>query len=423
MRFFVLVLAALGLLYVLNLALLVGAHRVWWRRRWVRRIAMVVPVLVALGLSTWALAHEHGAVAWVAVGAGLTSMIFSQLVALLLALLGASILRAALFLWGDVQHRLQARAQDRTVPFPGSRPAPEQLAAATALDGKAASPDRRHFLRTSLAVLPAMSVAAAAGGTLLSAQSPGLPQIPLYYPDLPPALQGLRILHLSDLHVGPYVGLEDVERLVERAAALQPDLVVVTGDICDHLPQYLDTLRRIEALQAPLGIYASLGNHEYFRGLRAVRKCFDDSTIPLLVEQGVRIAVGDSHLYVAGADDPRYLADPTAHARLRASVEASLDGAPSDAFHLLMSHRSQAFDTAAPLGVNLTLSGHTHGFQLGLGGRSLFERFMPQNYIWGHYGGGATQLYTSAGVGHWFPFRLGCAPEAPLFTLTATEPV
>ena len=114
-----------------------------------------------------------------------------------------------------------------------------------------------------------------------------------------------------------------------------------------------------------------------------------------------------------------YLGDAAAHGRLRASVEASLQSAPSDAFYVLMSHRSQAFDTAAPLGVHLTLSGHTHGLQMGLAGRSLFEHLWPDSYIWGHYGGGATHLYTSAGVGHWFPFRLGCPPEAPLFTLTS----
>ena len=224
--------------------------------------------------------------------------------------------------------------------------------------------------------------------------------------------------------MGPYINLQDVERLVTRAMVLEPDLVVVTGDICDHLPDYLSTLQRIEGLSPRLGTYACLGNHEYFRGLPAVRACFDQSTIPLLVDQGLTIPVGNSRLRVAGADDPRYLADPDAHARLRASVESSLDGAPADAFHVLMSHRSQAFDTAAPLGVQLTLSGHTHGFQMGLGGRSLFERWFPENYIWGHYVLGDTQLYTSAGVGHWLPFRLGCPPEAPLFVLTSvtTEP-
>ena len=108
---------------------------------------------------------------------------------------------------------------------------------------------------------------------------------------------------------------------------------------------------------------------------------------------------------------------PQSYRRLRRSVEASQLEAPSDAFRLLMSHRSLAFDYAAPLGVDLTLAGHNHGVQLGLGGRSLFESWYPDRYLWGHYQKESSQLYTSAGVGHWFPFRLGCPPEAPLLVL------
>jgi predicted MPP superfamily phosphohydrolase len=394
MRFFGFVLTVICTLYLLDLALLAGAHRVWWRQRWVKYTALTIPLLVAIGLVIWGTAHEHQSTTWIAVGAGLTSILFAQLGALLLALLIAAILRGVLFV---------AKGASR----------PEQLAA---------DADRRRFLRAGLAAIPLMSATAAAAGTIRSAQAPAIPRIPLMYPDLPPDLEGLRILQLSDMHVGPYVGLDDVERLLQRAAALEPDLVVVTGDICDHLPDYLATLQCLEGLSPRLGTYASLGNHEYFRGVRAVRACFDQSSIPLLVDQGITISVGAAKLHVTGADDPRFLGDDAAHARLRRSVEASLDGAPADAFQLLMSHRSQAFDTAAPLGVQLTLSGHTHGFQLGFGGRSLFESWLPEKYIWGHYGGGATQLYTSAGVGHWFPFRLGCPPEAPLFTLTSATP-
>ncbi len=420
MRFFGFVLTLIGALYLLDLALLAGVHRTWWQHRWVRLVALLTPVAVAAGLGIWALSHEQQSTTWVAVGAGLTSVIFAQLAALLLALLLAAGARGVICLW-DVLRRSTSNAAPRTaadaatVPFPVAPPLPEELAAETT----PRSPDRRRFLRAGLTAIPLATCSAAAGGTLQSTQSPGIPEIPLRYPDLPPALQGLRILHLSDLHVGPYLDLQDVARLLERAAALNPDLVLVTGDICDHMPDYLATLQLIETLAPPLGIYASLGNHEYFRGLPAVRACFARSSIPLLIDAGLSIPVGDHQLYVAGADDPKYLANPDAHARLRRSVESSLAGAPSNAFHLLMSHRSQAFDTAAPLGVHLTLSGHTHGFQMGFAGRSLFEGLLPQNYIWGHYGGGDTQLYTSAGVGHWFPFRLGCPPEAPLFTLTS----
>ena len=139
--------------------------------------------------------------------------------------------------------------------------------------------------------------------------------------------------------------------------------------------------------------------------------------MPLLVDSGQLIDVGGTPLYVAAADDPRYLRSAESYTRLRSSVEKAVDGAPQEAFSILLSHRSQALDYASPLGIDLTLSGHTHGFQLGLGGRSLFDSLLPDRYIWGHYQQGQSQLYTSCGVGHWLPFRFGCPPEAPLIVL------
>ena len=237
------------------------------------------------------------------------------------------------------------------------------------------------------------------------------------YANLPPQLEGLKVCLLSDIHVGPYIQLRDVETLVHRIAPLTPDLILITGDICDHMPQYLDTLKIIESLHPPHGVFASLGNHEHFRGLHQVFHAFSRSNIALLVDSGITIDIAGQPLYLAGANDPLYLRGPDAYQKLRGYVEKSFDGAPANAFHILMSHRSQALDYAAPLGVELIVAGHTHGFQIGLGGRSLLDTWMPERYIWGHYKRHSSQLYTTAGVGHWFPFRLGCPPEAPLITL------
>jgi predicted MPP superfamily phosphohydrolase len=234
---------------------------------------------------------------------------------------------------------------------------------------------------------------------------------------LPEALRGLKLLHISDIHVGPYISLSDLEALVDRARSLQPDLVFVSGDICDHLPSYLDSLRILEQLRPTHGTYASLGNHKYFRGIEAVRSSFEKSDIPLLVDDGIALKIDGEKIFVSGADDPRHMGGPESTAKLRRSVEESQKKADGMGFRILMSHRSVAFDTAAELGVDLTLSGHTHGFQLGMGGRSLFDSSYPDRYIWGQYEKGERRLYTSAGVGHWLPFRLGSPPEAPLIVL------
>ncbi len=220
------------------------------------------------------------------------------------------------------------------------------------------------------------------------------------------------------MHIGPYIQLSDLENLLERADTLAPDIILVTGDICDHKPDYLAALRLLESAPAPLGVYASLGNHEYIRGIGRIRGHFDKTTIPLLVDEGLSIPVGDATLFLGGADDPRFLRSEESYQRLRNSVKKAVADSAGEDFTLLMSHRSQALDTAVPLGgIDLILAGHTHGFQFGIAGRSVFEPFFPERYIWGHYAKEDTQLYTTAGVGHWLPFRFGCPPEAPLFTL------
>lgn len=377
------------LLYGLVLGLLWGLNRRWWRLGWVRRTAPWVPVAGLLSGLGWRLgAHQE----WnwlVFAGAGVLSVLF----------LGLTALAAALLFTGLV-HGLE-KLHDT---WRGARSLPP-------------SPERRRFLRGALAAVPALSTATAAGGIISSATPARIPQIPLSFPGLPSSLEGLKILQLSDIHIGPYIRLGDLEDLLGRAAGLRADLVLVTGDLCDDVPVYADTLRLIEALQPPLGIFASLGNHEHFRGLRQIKRHFARSGIGLLVDEGLVLQRGGTPFFLGGADDPRMLRNPESYGRLRGFVEKTLRDAPAGVFRVLMSHRSQALDYAAPLGVELVLSGHTHGFQLGHQGRSLFESWMPERYPWGLYRKGDTQLYTTAGVGHWFPFRLGCPPEAPLFTL------
>ena len=393
--FFVLFIAILFfVLYGLNLALLRTLNQRWWKKPRVRRTYAWMPLAALACGGIWALGARAD-LSWVVLaGAGLLSALFVYLAGFLIAFLVTGAGHALEKLYDLLRYRL-----------PGSGPPP--------------SPERRRFLRLALAGVPIFVTAPTTHGLISSGVAPRIPRVPLHYPNLPPPLEGLKILQISDVHIGPYRSLEDLEALMARAAAQQPDLVLVTGDVCDHLPSYLEALNIIADLQPPLGTFASMGNHEYFRfgRIEAVRRTYARTTIPLLVDQGLTLPVGGRELYLSGADDPQFMRRPEAYQKLRGFVEKSQEKAPSDAFRILMSHRSQALDYAAPLGVDLVLSGHTHGFQLGAGGRSLFDSWMPERYIWGHYQKGGSQLYTSAGVGHWFPFRLGCPPEAPLFTL------
>jgi predicted MPP superfamily phosphohydrolase len=243
-----------------------------------------------------------------------------------------------------------------------------------------------------------------------------MPEVPLRFAGLPADLDGLRVLQISDVHIGYFVTPQAFEAMAERARAARPDLVLVTGDLSDYIDVYGEALRTAAAIAPPYGIYASIGNHEYYTGIGPVLREYERGPIPLLRDTGTTLRIGGAELYLAGADDPRLVSgyDPSFLPR---TIDAAVAGAPSGAFVLLMSHRPEGFDHAARLGIPLTLAGHTHGGQFGCGGRSLMEGMFGRRYMWGLYRKGASTLYTTAGAGHWFPYRIGCPAEMPVYIL------
>ncbi len=277
--------------------------------------------------------------------------------------------------------------------------------------------NRRDFLRTAASALPMISTASGLAGVVKSFDEVRLPVFHFTFAGLPSALHGLKICQLSDMHLGYFRGVREMEKLFEQVVAHQPDLVLVTGDIADDLTLLPETLRLLAALKPPLGVYASLGNHEYYRGIKTVRQHFEASTIPLLCNAGLSLSVPGATLFIGGADDPSRSRRRDMKTFFPQTVAAALLNAPSDSFKILMSHRPRGFYSAAELGAQLTLAGHTHGMQIGYNGRSLFELNSSEKLLWGHYQRGESQLYTTSGVGHWFPFRLGYPPEAPIIVL------
>jgi predicted MPP superfamily phosphohydrolase len=233
-------------------------------------------------------------------------------------------------------------------------------------------------------------------------------------PGLQPGLCGLRILQLSDLHLGTGLDDRDLELILARAAARRPDLVVLTGDTADRLAALQTALPRLASLSPRLGTFAVLGNHEYMSGeLEEMIAAYAASGVTLLVNEARTLAVGGATLSVIGVDDPYGKAEDGFFERCLRGA----DPGPRAGFRLLLSHRPDALDAAAARGIDLVLSGHTHGGQVGWWGRSLFERLGVARRMWGFYRAGATRLYTSAGAGDWFPFRINCPREAPLLTL------
>ena len=277
-------------------------------------------------------------------------------------------------------------------------------------------PSRRRFIKTASAIAPVIMTGIPADGFVRSFSNTTIPQIDMEIAGLPDDLDGFKILQLSDLHLGYYFGLDHLEKTLQAAEAYRPDMLVVTGDIADDLSLMTDAMKLTGQLKTPYPAFASIGNHEYFRGIKASIRNIEAGPIPLLLNKHADFMVGKTRVCIGGADDPVTLRSDIA-GFLDRSLGLTFKNAPPADFRLLMSHRPRALDLAEKHKVNLILSGHTHGGQIGINGRSLWDAVNRDGYLWGKYARGDARLYTTSGMGHWFPFRLGCPLEAPVITL------
>lgn len=271
---------------------------------------------------------------------------------------------------------------------------------------------RRHFLRrlTSLAILGTSSAQAGVPGR----KRLEVVRVELPAPGLPPALDGLRIAQLSDLHLEPFTKPEDIQRTVEACNALRPDLIALTGDFVTHSAKPAGLLAEmLGQLEAPHGVFACLGNHDFWSGAPEVERALTERRITLLRNGGRVVPVGKEALHLAGFDSA-YVGRP--------AVARTLDGwNPRHALVMLM-HEPDAADGIAAAGVQgVQLSGHTHGGQLVFAGRppSYLRRARHgKKYLAGRYDVGGLQLYVNRGIGCvGLPLRIGCPPEITEITL------
>lgn len=424
--------AILAVLSGLEIIVLKKLHPDWWRYRAVRRLSYGLPLAGLMGLALWALGIALEADLLVNVGAPLTTTAVVLGLALMISLpLSAIFHTIDRFVAWFARRRIAGNndgitRDGDTLRDDSNLHDGENLRENSNMPdggvGKADArvPDlkRRKILTTTAAIFPVLAITAGGTGLISATRDPRTPVIPLHYPQLPPALEGLRILQITDVHVGLIINFDDVERIVELSSTMKPDLVLLTGDFSDDADTYLDALRLVGSIPSRLGSFASIGNHEYFRGIRAVRRAYDRGPIPLLLDSGATVDVNGTPLYVAGADDPR-VNFGLPERFYEQSIDAALQDMPSQAFSLLLCHRPDGFNAAARAGVNLTISGHTHGGQIGFNGRSLLNTTLPDKYMWGLYEKNGSKLNVSSGAGHWFPYRIGCPTEIPLYVLTS----
>ncbi|MBX7058895.1 MAG: metallophosphoesterase [Leptospirales bacterium] len=293
---------------------------------------------------------------------------------------------------------------------------PESLQAASDEHGM----NRRQMLQRSAAIAvaaldfaPVYGIAAALGAMSFGSNHPITTDLSLRLPDASEDLRGLRMVQISDLHFGPAIGEAHVRLwlsyLREHATG---DALLLTGDLVDAdnraLPLCAAFLNRLHELY-PAGIYAVTGNHDYYDSASELRRILSRAGVRFLSAQHTVLKRGKGQLQIAGLE---YGSRPYEAVRLLSALRP-------DQPSILLNHVPANFTWLQHLPFSLVLSGHTHGGHLrtarGPQGRSLL---LPgAEFVAGWYERGLTRMYVNSGLGHSFPMRIHCPPEATRITI------
>jgi predicted MPP superfamily phosphohydrolase len=280
-------------------------------------------------------------------------------------------------------------------------------------------PARRVVLARAVAGGAALAAGGATAWAMRSALSePEIHEVPVKVERLPRALSGLTIAQITDLHVGPTIREADVRRVVAATNALRPDVVAITGDLVDGSVAALErAVAPLAGLRARHGVYFVTGNHEYYSGAEAWIAHLRRMGVRVLRNERVSIGDGGASLDLAGIDDWRSRGMAPGHGP---DLQQALAGRDPERSLVLLAHQPRGVDEAVRSGVELQISGHTHGGQI-FPFTLLTSLVYPYlNGLYHHREPGAEgQIFVSRGTGYWGPpMRLGSPPEIARIVLT-----
>ena len=260
------------------------------------------------------------------------------------------------------------------------------------------SPDRRRFLaRVTGGAALTMASSSVAVGMVSARGTHEVTTVEVTLPKLPTALDGFTIVQLSDLHVGLTIDRAFVQKVVDRTNALAPDVIALTGDLVDgQVPDLRDDFAPLGSLRAKHGVFSVTGNHEYYSG--ADPWIAEQRRLGIRVLRNERVAIGDGEASfdLAGVDD--HAAGGNGHGEDIGRAVAGRD--PARAL-VLLAHQPRQVKRAARHGVDLQLSGHTHGGQIWPW--HYLVKVQQGGLLAGLYRIGQTQLYVTRGCGYWGP--------------------
>jgi predicted MPP superfamily phosphohydrolase len=276
-------------------------------------------------------------------------------------------------------------------------------------------PGRRRVLNTVGNVLLAAPAVAIGYGMFVERTNFRVREVDIPLDGLPQDLDGLRILQISDIHIGAFLSERELARAIDAASETRPHVAVVTGDLLTSPGDPLDAcVRQLARIKTDAGTFGCLGNHERFA--RA-----ENRTAAVAARAGIRflrfesqaLRFGKSILNLAGVD---YQSQHGKEGYLRGAERLVMPGA----VNILLSHNPDVFPVAARQGYNLLLAGHTHGGQITVEilDRTLNPARFLTPYVYGLYGTGASAAYVTRGIGTiGIPARIGAPPEISLLRL------
>lgn len=275
---------------------------------------------------------------------------------------------------------------------------------------------RRNFLRFLGNTLAGAGITAVSGYTYTTHIEPEwltIEKVTVPLKNLPAALEGFKIVQLSDFHLYPFTQIDLIQEAVVLANSLQPDLVVLTGDyVLETADSIFEVAPVLTGLNGKYGLFATLGNHDWWTDSQVIKQGLQESNISLLDNMGVSLSVGKNQLYLAGIDDCW---------SGRPDLNAALEGMKGRETAVLLAHEPDFADEFAQNGrIQLQLSGHTHGGQVRIPG--IGAPVLPpygQKYDMGLNKVQEMWVYTTRGIGVIGPaVRFNCSPEITELTLT-----
>jgi uncharacterized protein len=276
------------------------------------------------------------------------------------------------------------------------------------LFGAGTDPERRTLLARGLSIGVA-GVAATAGGIGIwrAIRPVGVKEVNITLSRLPAKANGYVIAQITDMHIGLAIKHNFVEDVVKKINAINPDIIVLTGDMVDGSVERLrEHTASFAKLNAPQGVYFVTGNHEYYSGADEWITEFQRLGIRVLRNERLEIGPSNATFDLVGIDDWG------AHnfgAHHGADLKRALNGRDNTRACVLLAHNPKAGEEAIERGVDLQLSGHTHGGQIW---PFNFAVRLTTRWVQGLYSEGPTQIYVSPGTGYWGPpMRIGTEAE------------